>query len=288
MARRPKRSPLEDMLDVIAMMPWWVGVVLAAISYVVFHQLAAPVEVKGVQAAQVGNLIARSLISNVASVVQYFAPLICLGGAALSFFRGKRRQGLVDDVAQADSANSLEGMSWREFEVLVGEAYRLQGYRVTETGGGGADGGIDLLLTKDSERTLVQCKQWKAFKVGVTVVRELYGVMAAKGVAGGIVVTSGRFTGEAKAFAEGRNIELIDGPRLHAMIQVAKQSIEKSKVDITTEATVGATELVAKMQPCPKCGAEMIKRTAQKGANAGKAFWGCSTYPVCRGTRAID
>ena len=33
---------------------------------------------------------------------------------------------------------------------------------------------------------------------------------------------------------------------------------------------------------CPKCGAEMIQRTAKSGANAGKVFWGCSNYPRCR------
>lgn len=38
---------------------------------------------------------------------------------------------------------------------------------------------------------------------------------------------------------------------------------------------------------CPKCGAEMVKRQARKGANAGKAFWGCSTFPKCRGVRAL-
>jgi restriction system protein len=51
--------------------------------------------------------------------------------------------------------------------------------------------------TARSSSFLVQCKQWKAFKVGVQVVRELYGLMAAHGAAGGFVVTSGRFTDEA-------------------------------------------------------------------------------------------
>jgi restriction system protein len=39
-------------------------------------------------------------------------------------------------------------MTWREFEALVGEYFRLRGFAVTETGGGGADGGVDLMLTK--------------------------------------------------------------------------------------------------------------------------------------------
>lgn len=38
---------------------------------------------------------------------------------------------------------------------------------------------------------------------------------------------------------------------------------------------------------CPVCGRTMVLRTAQKGKNAGKQFWGCSGYPECRGTREV-
>ena len=87
------------------------------------------------------------------------------------------------------------------------------------------DGGVDLVLTKPGksggEKFLVQCKQWRAYKVSVNIVRELLGAMAAQGAAGGFVVTSGVFTAEARAFAEGLNIELIDGTALAAMIDQA-------------------------------------------------------------------
>ncbi len=33
---------------------------------------------------------------------------------------------------------------------------------------------------------------------------------------------------------------------------------------------------------CPKCGGDMILRTASRGANAGRSFYGCSNYPKCR------
>ena len=36
---------------------------------------------------------------------------------------------------------------------------------------------------------------------------------------------------------------------------------------------------------CPVCGASMVRRVAKKGANAGEAFWGCTRFPQCRGTR---
>ncbi len=39
---------------------------------------------------------------------------------------------------------------------------------------------------------------------------------------------------------------------------------------------------------CPVCQAGMIRRTARKGANAGNDFWGCSKYPDCKGTRALE
>ena len=35
---------------------------------------------------------------------------------------------------------------------------------------------------------------------------------------------------------------------------------------------------------CPRCGSKMKLRTAKKGDNAGKGFWGCSTFPKCRTT----
>lgn len=281
MARKRKTSPLDDMLDLVSLLPWWAGVVIAVVGYVVLHRMATPVQVTAVQPGQVGNLISQSVISGLATAGQYIVPLIGLVGAVMSFVRCKQRTTLVTDVAQAKSANSLDGMSWREFEILVGEAYRLQGYRVVETGGGGADGGIDLVLTKGNEKFLVQCKQWKAFKVGVTVVRELYGVMAAKGATGGFVVTSGRFTDDAKVFTEGRNIQLVDGPQLFSMIKQAKQSLT------TTAQQPAAKPQATTKVVCPQCAASMVKRTARKGGNAGGEFWGCSKFPACRGVRQI-
>jgi restriction system protein len=173
----------------------------------------------------------------------------------------------------------LNGMSWRQFEQLVGEAFRLQGYAVKETGGGGADGGVDLRLTRNGETYLVQCKQWRAFKVGVDVVRELYGVMAAEGAAGGFVVTSGRFTDEAVKFAVGRNVTLLDGVRLKGLIQQAKK---------TQPAAPGkASQATTENPRCPICAKAMVRRTAKRGANLGTEFLGCDGYPECKGTQPI-
>ncbi|WP_038051233.1 nuclease-related domain-containing protein [Thioalkalivibrio sp. ALJ1] len=41
-------------------------------------------------------------------------------------------------------------------------------------------------------------------------------------------------------------------------------------------------------QACPKCGSAMVKRKARRGSNMGQEFWGCTQYPACRGTKAVQ
>jgi hypothetical protein len=38
---------------------------------------------------------------------------------------------------------------------------------------------------------------------------------------------------------------------------------------------------------CPRCGKEMVLRTARRGPRAGNQFWGCSGYPQCKATRGV-
>ena len=38
---------------------------------------------------------------------------------------------------------------------------------------------------------------------------------------------------------------------------------------------------------CPKCGAELVLRTAKKGSNAGNQFYGCSNFPKCRYIQSV-
>jgi restriction system protein len=189
MARKGKQSPFEDLIDIAAMLPWWVGALLALIAYFVLHHYATAEVVQPTSVAQLGANAAHQIGKTLAMFGQYLLPLAFVIGAGMSAFGKHKRTSLLTLVQDGTSPSVLNGMSWQEFEMLVGEAFRRKGYAVSETGGGGADGGVDLVLKKDGEKFLVQCKQWKAFKVGVTTIRELYGVMAAGGAAGGFVVT---------------------------------------------------------------------------------------------------
>ena len=288
MARRKRTSPAEDVVDLIALLPWYVGVILALAGYLLLHRIAIAPLPSALGPGEVGNAMVGAVGRGLATGGQYIVPILCLAGAAISAWRRHARRSLMDNVTRSDAPDILDDMSWREFEMLVGEGFRLQGYQVAENFEPGPDDGIDLTLRKNGEKYLVQCKQWRAFKVGVPVVRELYGVMAAKGAAGGFVVTSGRFTPEAEAFASGRNLRLLDGPQLHRLLKQARGgSSAKPAADIraTEQASNAAPQAAKTAAPsCPRCAQPMVRRTARKGVNAGQEFWGCSDYPRCRGT----
>lgn len=284
---KKKTSPAEDLFDLVAMMPWWVGVGLAIAAYVFLHMIATNAVAAAVpgQTGQLGRIAVQAMFKGLATFGQYLLPIIFLGAAAASAFRRRKRYQLLSDVAQSTSASVLDGMSWQEFELLVGESFRQKGFAVAETGGGGADGGVDLVLEKNGEKFLVQCKQWRAFKVGVEIMRELYGVMAARGAAGGYVVTSGQFTQEAKEFASGRNISLVDGVALRNLIGGVKARPVAGGAQTVRGNSSQTAQGSEAVPACPICGSSMIQRTAKRGANAGKTFLGCLKYPGCKGVR---
>jgi restriction system protein len=280
MARSKKTSPAEDLLFLVALLPWWAGAGLAVLSYAVLHALSAPGAAPVAQPGQIGQFAVQMLGWQLAYYGQFILPVLCLAGAAISAWRRRQRRALVATVTQNPAASMLDDLSWQEFEQLVGEGFRLQGYQVMETGGNGPEGGVDLVLNKGGERFLVQCKQWKAYKVGVEVVRELYGVMTAKGAAGGFVVTSGQFTEPAREFAKGRNLKLVDGTVLLRLLGPARAVQREPTAPPAHDAPAG-------VPACPACGKSMVRRIAKRGGQAGAAFWGCGGYPGCKGTRPV-
>lgn len=297
MGRRRKTSAATDLMDWVAKLPWWAGVALAAIFYLVLHAIATqPLPTTNLSNppgfTQITDAVPRLVLRTFATFGQYILPFLCLAGAGISAWRRRERRQLLDTAATTRSAASaVDGMTWQTFERLVGEAFRRKGYRVLETGGQGQpDGGVDLVLTRNGEKHLVQCKHWRAFKVGVDVVRELYGVMAAKGAAGGFVVTSGHFTQEAKAFASGRNVGLIDGEQLQGLIREARglDAPRASTPETTAREAPRAASDDATLPNCPVCSRPMTRRVARKGAKAGGEFLGCTGYPQCRGTRPLN
>lgn len=276
--RKRNTSTIEDIFALAKHMPWWLGAVLAVATYLFFHHYAAqPAAAIGGTGAELSKSMTDAAISTIwkafASVLQYVVPLVISAGAVLSFVASRKPKQMLKLVASNPSPNALDQMSWREFEQVVAETFRQKGYQVTPRGGNGPDGGVDVELHLGKDKYLVQCKQWKTTQVGVAVVRELYGVMAAEGAVGGFVVASGSFTPDAKDFAEGKAIELIDARKLRRMIGGHQATKTEPVVPTVTSPA------------CPVCNSHMVERVVKSGPKAGSRFWGCSKYPRCRGTR---
>lgn len=288
MARRRKN---EGMMDLLVELPWWGALVLGLIFL-------------GVSGGGSNGLVVL--------VFRLFA-YACFLAAFVSAVKILSRKALF---ASANDIEAIRAMSWREFETLVGEAYRRRGYSVEETGGGGADGGIDLILCGKGHKIIVQCKQWRSFKVGVKVVREMYGILVAERADRVIVVASGVYTQDARRFARGKPIDLLDGRDLVSLIRVIKAPRRKgpsvlSMIDAFIGRQVALQKQKRNPQPpeipmppldkpnalhvepssvpaCPKCGSPMVLRTARKGPNAGGQFWGCPKYPACKGIVSVE
>lgn len=252
--------------SLLVMAPWWVGATCAVLAFIllrwVFPAMAAD------------KPFTKAMAQGGANFAPYAALILGLFSLMSAIF-SKKKAAMVD--AQTD-LESLRKLGWKEFEWMVGEAYRRQGYAVDESLNAGPDGGVDIVLHRGGETTLVQCKQWRTQSVGAPVVRELFGVMTAERAQHAVVITTGAFTRDAAAFAEGKPIELVDGTQLLELVK----SVQRGKT--TPSSTTNETRDTA-TATCPKCGSPMVLRTARRGANAGNSFWGCSTYPKCSGTR---
>lgn len=241
---------------------------------------------------------------NIKQAVELFLPLaiVCLflgvGGVAVYFFFRKIESASIPLAVSRSSASPaparwvsdggyapvwkgvperftrelLNQLEWRRFEMLVQALFQAEGL-VASRIRAGADGGIDLALREapyGPVTTIVQCKAWKTCPVGVKPVRELFGVMHAEGAAKASFFTSGHFTAEAAAFAEGKSMDLIDG----AGLLLRLNALEKDKRDsILTE----ITEDDYTTPTCPSCDIKMVRRISRHGE-----FWGCRYFPRCK------
>jgi restriction system protein len=97
----------------------------------------------------------------------------------------------------------LFALDSRQFEELVAEIWRSLGYE-TELTARTKDGGRDIVAVRKSEasiRFLIECKRYNpSNKVGVELVRALYGVKMHEKATKGILATTSTFTRGAKGF----------------------------------------------------------------------------------------
>ena len=132
-------------------------------------------------------------------------------GWRIRMAKGRTDKQRTDSGSPALSVRHMLALSPAEFEDYV--AYRIferQGYQVHNTPNS-KDGGIDIIITDSAgQQAIVQCKRYKG-TVGAATVRELYGTMMHANVGQAYLVTTGKFSREARQWCAGKPIGLIDG-----------------------------------------------------------------------------
>jgi restriction system protein len=266
MARRYRKSPAEKTLDELvrasSVLPWWLSVGLAVLLFIF-----VPFGTAEPNSSFTINDVSSLLVGIIFGIAfKYFVPFALVLGGVMNLFKRGKSAWMFSSINKRGAKETLRNLSWKDFEFLVSEYYKQQGYRVDLVDAQGADGGIDIKLYKDNNLYLVQCKHYKSWKVSVQIVRELYGVMTAENAQRGFIITTGKFTKDAVSFAKGKEIELIDGNQLEMMLEDGLDTL-------STQTTDKETGL------CPRCSNKLVKRKGPRGE-----FMGCSSFPKCRYT----
>jgi len=277
---RNSRSPLGGLFKLASLLPWWVGIILAVISYLVCHSIAA------IEVVSAGPTVAaiegagRMFFKVLATFGQFMLPVIFLAASAASAVARMNHSDLTEDVQQTSleitrwSPDLLRALEWKRFEMVCAGLFERLGF-TAKLAVAGPDGGVDIHLYRppaDQAVAIVQCKARTTRKVGVEIVRALHGVMTSQRVSEGILTTSGDFSDEAFQYGRDNHIDLMDGA---AVLKSILNLSDDQQADLLDLATRGDFTTPT----CASCGIKLVRRSAK---STGREFWGCRNYPRCR------
>jgi restriction system protein len=228
------------------------------------------------------NLLLSIALGGLATLAHPFAFAARAASATASSLGRTARRFIGSSAARSKVETAqwtpelLKRLEWRRFEELCAAYFEALGFRA-DLAGAGADGGIAINLYEQGSKNasiIVQCRPWNAHRIGIKPVRELRGAMSSGHVGEGVLVTSGKFTKEARDFAGKEGVSLIDGADLVAKLAelVPEKALALYKL---------ATQGDFRTPTCPSCA---IKMTSRKSTAYGRPYWGCRNYPACKQT----
>jgi HJR/Mrr/RecB family endonuclease len=169
--------------------------------------------------------------------VAFFSLGIVLIGFQI-FRRYQQRREIQIKAGQAKGIDDLHRLSPTDFENMVVEYYTMMGHKAHRTGAIG-DHGVDVIIqAKNGEKWVVQCKRWRG-SVGEPIIRDFYGVMQHEKADKGAIVTTGKFTPQAKEWAKGKPISLVEGDTFLSYLKKA-QTLHSTAYSIGSSKKVGA------------------------------------------------
>lgn len=129
---------------------------------------------------------------------------------------------MTESKQTPEAAGATARFGRADFERMLAEHYRGQGWQVEQCGGAdahGLDRGIDLKLRRQNEFVLVHCRYWNTLQVPHAALQETLAAMTAEVATSAILIVGGEFPADMKvaALRHGR-LQLIDGAALREML----------------------------------------------------------------------
>jgi len=105
---RQRTSPFEDMIMIASRLPWWVGLMLAFLSYLVLHAVASrPATPIAAGQDQIGHAATQGLVTGLAMFGQYILPLVFGLGALFSAIAATHQKRIYDSVVSRPGIAAL-------------------------------------------------------------------------------------------------------------------------------------------------------------------------------------
>lgn len=183
--------PKETLFSILSRSPWWLSVLIAAAMFA----------------------LVRLFLPDIAA---FFAAVPFL---ALAGYAGWRQSRVPSATNVEETLGKLRAMSWENFSAVIGEAFRRDGYTVTDIPGSAAD----LELRRNGRVSIACCKRWKVAHTGVGPLRELHAAMQGRDADACVYVAAGDFTANARAFATEKAIRLLNGAELVTLVARVKR-----------------------------------------------------------------
>ncbi len=176
----------DSLFGVLSRQPWWLSVMVGAALF---------------GSAQV------FLPTTIAAAIA--APFL-----GIACYAGWRQLRTPSATNVSEMLARIRGMPWENFSALLAEAFRRDGYAVSEV----YKGTVDLKLDKAGRISIVSCKRWKVAQTGIGPLRDLVEAKNANDAADGIYVAAGDFTANARTFAKEKSIRLLNDGALAELI----------------------------------------------------------------------
>lgn len=168
-------------------------------------------------------LVAVLLFGFMQLIFPPLAPFVALPFVAVAAYFAYRQLLGKSPVDAGERIAALRDMPWENFSLVISEAYRRQGYAVEASD----SAAFDFTLRRNGRITLVQCRRWKVNQVGAGPLRELHEAIVKHDAFNGVCITAGGFSANAREFAAGKPITLLNDAALAELVGTLEKTSKR-------------------------------------------------------------